>query len=149
MAWNDPDNPKLNNFNPNVFFVTGQAAPFAGDNHIINAAGITMTRGGKLLVRTLNASYCTTRWSFPTTLQGQVIAADARTFGREPFGRYSSPYTLASINHNFLLSTARRWDILIDTATAPIGTHLVDINYHHWVTDARLRTVKIPITINV
>lgn len=143
----DPDNPRLHDFNPNIFVVSGHPATFQIDNDIIGAAGVSVTRGERLLVRTLNASYCTQRWQFPTALGGEVIAHDGRTLGREPFGRYSAPFSLASIGHRFELSTARRWDVLIDTSTAPAGRHLVDISYYHWITDVRIRTVRVPIDI--
>ncbi|MCM2264094.1 MAG: multicopper oxidase domain-containing protein [Desulfuromonadales bacterium] len=150
---NDPGNPHLHDFRPDVFLVTGRPAPFGADNALIaTAPGTAITpsiaRGQKLLIRTLNASYCTTRWKFPTELPGQVIAADARTFGREPFGRYSSPFTLASINHQFEFTTARRWDILLDIpAGVPTGSYFVEIEYYHWVTNERIRTVRTQIEV--
>jgi hypothetical protein len=105
-------------------------------------------RGQKLLVRTLNGSYAHTRWKFPAQLPGRVIAADGRTFGREPFGRYSSPYTLASIGHQFQLSVARRWDILLDIPLdVPAGNYFVDIEFYHWITDERIRTVRTQIVV--
>jgi hypothetical protein len=77
-----------------------------------------------------------------------VIAADARTFGREPFGRYSAPFTLASINHQVELTTARRWDILLDVpVSVPAGSYFVDIEYYHWVTNERIRTVRTQIVV--
>lgn len=147
MTIDDDQNPRLHDFRPNIFVVSGHAARFQVDNDIIAGAGVSVARGEKLLVRTLNASYCTQRWQFPTVLPGQVIAHDGRTLGREPFGRYSAPFTLASVGHRFELSTARRWDVLIDTSAAPAGRHLVDISYYHWITDVRIQTVRIPIDI--
>lgn len=150
---NDPNNPHLHDFRPDVFLVTGVAAPFGADNALIATAPGTaitprVTRGQKLLIRTLNASYCTTRWKFPAQLPGTVIAADARTFGREPFGRYSSPFSLASINHQFEFTTARRWDVLLDIPTnVPAGNYFVDIEFYHWITNLRLRTVRTQIVV--
>lgn len=142
-------NPRLHDFNPTVFVVSGVPAPVApgGDNALLGAAGKTLTSGQRLLVRALNASYCTTRWTFPTSLQGTVLAVDGRTLGRAPFGRYSAPYTLASIGHQFQLTTAQRWDILVDTNATPPGQHNVTIDYHHWYTDQRIFTVRLPVTI--
>jgi hypothetical protein len=146
---NDPDNPRLHDFNPTVFVVSGVPAPFGQDGATLNGVRATTTRGQKLLVRALNASYCTTRWRFPTSLQGTVVAVDGRTLGRSPFSRYSAPYSLASINHQFQLSTAQRWEILIDTATATnVGQHIVEVDYFHWYTNTRLFTVRMPIQVN-
>lgn len=149
MAWDDLDNPRLNDFDPNGFVVSGVAANPAQNNEIA-AMGKTVTAGQKLLVRALNASYCTTVWKFPSTLQGTVTAVDARTLGRSSngFGSYSEPYSLASINHAFTLTTAQRWDILIDTASATrFGTHMVEIEFRHWITNNTLYTVRLPIIV--
>jgi hypothetical protein len=148
MAWNDNDNPHFNDFNPDGFVVSGVAAGLP-PNNVIAAMGKTVIAGQKLLVRALNASYCTTVWKFPSTLPGTVTATDARTLGRSNngFGSYSEPIPLASINHEFMLTTARRWDILIDTAGAPLGQHMVEIEFRHWITNNVLRTVRLPITV--
>ncbi|PKN13657.1 MAG: hypothetical protein CVU69_00330 [Deltaproteobacteria bacterium HGW-Deltaproteobacteria-4] len=148
MAWNDPANPRLNDFRPDGFVVSGVAADPAQNNTIV-ARGKTVVGGQKLLVRALNASYCTTVWKFPETLSGTVTAVDARTLGRSStgFGSYSEPFSLASINHEFMLTTARRWDILIDTAGSSFGTHMVEIEFRHWITGLVLRTVRLPITV--
>jgi hypothetical protein len=146
---NDAGNPRLHDFRPNVFVVSGQAAP-AVDNgqNLIAAAGATLAVGQRLLVRALNASYCNQVWKFPTTLQGTVTATDGRTHGRSGFGSYSQPFALAGIGHQFILTTARRHDVLIDAATATfIGQHLVEIEFRHWITNALLRTVRVPITV--
>lgn len=149
MTIGDPTNPRLHDFNPTYFVVSGQAAP-AVDNgtNLIAGAGASVTFGQKLLVRTLNASYCTQVWKFPTSLQGTVIAQDGRSLGRPGFGSYSQPFSLASIGHQFVFTTARRWDILIDAGTAThIGQHLVEIEFRHWITNQLLRTVRVPINV--
>ena len=143
----DPANPRLHDFNPNVFLVSGQPGRFDSDNEILLAVGVSVRQGQSVLVRTLNASYAQTRWRFPSQIPGQVIAADGRTFGKTPFGAYSSPMTLASIGHQFQLSVARRWDVLLDTTGVAPGQYLVDVSFHHWLTDARLRTLRLPITV--
>ena len=147
---NDPDNPRYHDFNPDVFVVSGEAAPAVDDGqNLIPAAGATLTAGQTLLVRALNASYCTQVWKFPASLQGTVTATDGRTHGRSGngFGSYSQPYSLASINHQFLLTTARRHDVLIDTNGALPGQHLVEVEFRHWITNQVLRTVRLPIDI--
>lgn len=143
----DPDNPGLHDFNPNVFAVTGHPGRFGVDNDLIAAAGVTVRRGENLLIRMLCASYCHTHWRFPSTLSGQVIAADGRALGRAPFGSYSSPIPLNSIGHQFVLSTAQRHDVLIDTSPASLGNHHVEIEFRHWMSDTRIRTVRVPITV--
>ena len=153
VRWEDPDNPRLNAFNPTYFVVSGQAPPLTvGDEqntgNLIPDAGATLTLGQKLLVRALNASYCTTVWKFPTSLQGLVTAQDGRTLGRSRFGSYSEPFTLASIGHQFTFTTAQRYDILIDTAGVAPGQHLVEIEFRHWIHNLLLRTVRVPINVN-
>lgn len=149
VLWGDPDNPRLNDFNPTYFVVSGQAAQAVDDGvNLIEGVRATATSGEKILVRALNASYCTTVWTFPTSLQGSVIARDGRTLGRSRFGSYSEPFTLASIGHQFTFTTAQRFDILVDTAGARLGEHLVTIEFRHWITNALLRTLRVPITIN-
>lgn len=144
--------PRLHDFNPTVFVVTGKAAPAVDDGvNRINDAGTTLKLNQKLLVRALNASYCVQVWKFPTSLQGQVTAVDARTLGRSNngFGSYSEPFSLSSINHQFTLTTAQRWDILIDGASATrFGTHVVEIEFRHWITNNLLRTVTLPIVVS-
>jgi hypothetical protein len=70
---------------------------------------------------------------------------DGRTLGRQPFNQYSSPFSLASIGHQFKLTTAQRWDVLIDTTGAALGAHEVQIEYLHWIrneqhTNGKVRT---------
>jgi hypothetical protein len=160
----DSDNPRLHDFDPNVFVVTGVPVPVnpapravlpgqvsiprSVDNHLLEGMGTSCVAGGKILIRTLNAAYCHTRWQFPTNIPGQVIAADGRTFGREPWGeRYSQPFSLASINHLFQLSVARRWDVLLDTAGVAPGVYDVAVSIFTSVGDERLVTIRLPITI--
>jgi FtsP/CotA-like multicopper oxidase with cupredoxin domain len=149
----DPKNPRLHDFNPTVFVVTGVAAPHGvPDGLVTTAPGTAVTpvvrRGEKLLVRTLNAAYAQTRWTFPPELPGTVIAADGRTFGREPFGRYSRPRSLAAMGHRFDLSVARRWDVLLDVpAGAALGDHHVTIGFYHWITGELLRQVRVRIVV--
>jgi hypothetical protein len=159
VRYNDPDNPRLNDFRPNVFLCTGVAAPWDAarnmtqDGALVETApGTAITpvvrRGERLLVRTLNASYAQTRWEFPANVPGQVVAADGRTFGREPFGRYSSPFSLASIGHEFRLSVARRWNVLLDIpSNVPLGSYEVKCTFHHWVSDQPLSSIRLKFVV--
>lgn len=148
VAIDDPQNPRLHDFRPNIFMISGVAAPLADDGvNLVAAAGRTVTFGQRLLIRLLNASYCTQVWRFPTSLQGTVTAMDGRTLGRTGFGSYSQPFSLASIGHEFTLTTARRWDVLVDTSASSLGTHLVAIEFRHHITNALLRTLRVPVTV--
>jgi FtsP/CotA-like multicopper oxidase with cupredoxin domain len=161
---NDPDNPRLHDFDPNVFAVSGFAVPVnptpravlpgqvaiprSIDNHRLVQVGVGVQAGGKVLVRALNAAYCHTHWVFPAAIPGLVTAADGRTFGREPWGeRYSAPVPLSSINHRFQLSVARRWDVLLDTAGVAPGIYDVAVSVHTSIGDDRLVTIRLPITV--
>jgi hypothetical protein len=155
MSINDPQNPRLHDFNPSIFVVSGQAAHFTDPNPLVATfPGTAITprvrRGEKLLIRTLNASYAQTRWTFPAELPGMVTAADGRTLGRSPFNVYSEPKTLESIGHQFALSTARRWDVLLDIPTSvEAGNYFVQLAFHHWITGDLIREVRLQITVAV
>lgn len=159
----------LHDFNPEVFVVSGVAAAWnpalnrTEPNALIaldpDAQGSIITprvqRGQKILVRALNASYTTTRWRFlPGGPQnnllpsGTVTAVDGRTLGRLPFGRYSQPFSLASINHQFQLTTAQRWDILIDTTGLLTGQYETEISFYHWITNNHIQTVRTQIIVD-
>jgi hypothetical protein len=152
MSINDPKNPRLHDFRPTVFVVTGQPAHFTDPDPLVAIPGSAITpvvrRGQRILVRTLNASYAQTRWTFPAEVPGTVIAADGRTYGREPFGQYARPRSLASMGHQFDLSVARRWDVLLDTAGVPLGNHDVRIGFYHWITGALLREIRVRFIVN-
>jgi plastocyanin len=151
-------NPRLHDFNPDVFVVTGVPAHHVNgltpDNFLIDAdeevSLVTprVKRGGKLLVRAFNASYTTTRWKFPTSLSGEVISADGRTFGRGSYGQYSNPYSLASVGHQIELTTAQRQSILIDTSLAALGNHHVEIGYYHWITNNLIKRIRVRIIVD-
>jgi hypothetical protein len=150
MTIDDPDNPHLNDFRPNVFVVSGVPAAYGQADAQVVAPGSVITPsvargpGKKLLCRTLNAAYCHTHWKFPAAVQGRVIAADGRTWGRGKFGRYSSARTLASMNHEFDLSVARRWDVLLDIDEGtPRGSHEVVVELHHWITNAVVQRLRL------
>jgi hypothetical protein len=156
----------LNDFYPDFFVVTGVTVGLNGlpeqptlaqinRNPILptlhNFVQPSIAQGQKLLIRALNASYCTSVWRFPTGVDGTVTAVDARTLGRHGFGEYSQPFRLSSLPlvdgyRQFSLSTAQRWDILIDEGN--IGVHQVLVDFHHWNNyDEILHTARLPITI--
>lgn len=183
----------LNDFNPDFFVVTGVTFGLDGlpvnpvdpteddplDSPLLeknqglldyyNLVHPTIAPGQKLLIRALNASYCTTVWRFPTSIDGWVTAVDARTLGRNSatdpthrFGKYSHAFRLSDLplvdgHRQFILTTAQRWDILIDQGAT--GTHEVLVEFRHWLdfehrfplssTAAGVveRTARLPITI--
>lgn len=160
----------LNDFAPDFFVVTGVTIGESGDLEVPTPAQIdrnealptlyafvspSIRLGEKLLIRTLNASYCTTVWRFPVTVDGTVTAVDARTLGYSDngFGSYSQPFRLSDLPldqtglfRKFELTTAQRWDILIDSAA--VDEHIVLVEFRHWLNYAEvLHTVKLPITV--
>lgn len=159
----------LNDFEPDFFVVTGVTVGTNGVLELPSAAQLErnpaletlysfirpgILAGQKLLIRALNASYCTTVWRFPVSVDGTVTAIDARTLGYSAngFGSYSEPFRLSDLPSDqfgfrkFELTTAQRWDILIDTAA--VGTHEVLVEFRHWLNyDEVLRTAILPITV--
>lgn len=154
MRIDDSKNPRFHDFRPTVFVVSGAAAAMGVADPLVASTlpGTPLTPrvrpGEKVLVRALCAAYAQTRWTFPTSLPGTVIATDGRTFGREPFGRYSSPKSLASWGHKFELTTARRYDVLVEVpASAAPGNYDVKVAFLHWITNAVLREVRVRIVV--
>jgi FtsP/CotA-like multicopper oxidase with cupredoxin domain len=156
----------LNDFNPDFFVVTGVTIGLNGLPEQPTAAQIdkngalatlysliqpTLTSGQTLLVRTLNASYCTTVWRFPTSIDGTITAIDGRTLGRSGFGDYSQPFRLSELPlvggyRQFTLTTAHRWDVLVDTV--PTDGAEVLVEFRHWLDyDSILQTARLPIAI--
>lgn len=142
----------LNVFEPDYFLVSGVFADPATQpkpNLITNpAVAPVVNRGETLLFRILNGAYTVVTVKFPSALDPEVISMDGRTFGRAPFMSYSSPFRLSTRNNQMTLSTAQRWDLLLDTARVPAGTHFVDIEYRHWRTNDLIRTVTVQVVIN-
>ncbi len=159
-------NPRLHDFNPDVFVVSGVPAAWnpalnrtepnalvvldpQGQGSVVTPR---VTVGEKLLIRALNASYTTTRWKFASSIHGEVIAADGRTLGHappghHPFGQYSSPFTLASVGNELELTTAQRRDILVDSTDMSVGTHDVEIGYYHWITNNLIQRIRVRIIV--
>ena len=180
MAYGDVDNPRLNDFlAEEYFFVVTGVTVGDGTNGSIDgvleqpsedqigqngslAALYEFVRplvapNQTLLIRAVNASYCTTVWRFPVNVNGTVIAVDGRTLGRTGFGDYSQPFRLSDLPldatgqfRQFVLTTAQRWDILLDAAAGDVGLgeHLVLVEYRHWQDyDHVLQTAILPIRV--
>lgn len=143
----DNTNVNLHRFDPDFFLVSGVFASPVEQNVISNpAVSPTVTRGETILFRVLNAAYTMVTIRFPSPLNPEVIAMDGRTLGRAPFVQYANPFGLSGLGGEMRLSTAQRWDLLLNTSV-PAGTYSVTIEYRHWVTQALLRTVTVPIVI--
>lgn len=174
-------NDNLNDFNSDFFVITGvtvgdgtgsadgvleppAAFRLAGTESyttLYNGIRPVIARNEPLLIRALNASYCTTVWRFPVALQGTVTAVDGRTLGFGDFGSYSFPFPLSSLpldstgqHRTFTLTTAQRWDVLINTGVngntlgVAAGTYNVLVEFHHWLDFGHiLQTAILPVTV--
>jgi len=125
----------FHDFNADYFFVTGVPfpAPVGGtvacaSNVVVPPAlnsGVTGMQvsinaqvNKTILVRCLCAAYVSIRVTFPVDVV--IIAFDGRALGVPPFGDYSSAF-LVKAGTPFALSTARRFDALIRSATPVNG----------------------------
>jgi FtsP/CotA-like multicopper oxidase with cupredoxin domain len=116
----------LNDFNPDIFVITGVPTPLTLTDPRV---AVKARLGQKILVRMLNASYSIIR----TTIQGldaQVIAIDGHALGT-PDRPWSKPFTIRA-GQPFELTTAQRFDLLIDASVA--GSHLVTMQFLDWIT---------------
>lgn len=129
----DPSHGNLNDFRPDIFVISGipqvgGAVPEGGvpaipDENLppINGGAVSVTCrvGQKVLVRLLNASYCTQQYTLG--LDATAIAMDGRPFGIRAEGKYSKPFTIPA-GRRFRLTTARRVDLLIKPTRAGVFT---------------------------
>ncbi|KAF0220578.1 MAG: multicopper oxidase type [Geobacteraceae bacterium] len=120
---------QLNDFRPDIFCITGivQAnggvpegtIPAIPDDALtpITGPGISATVrvGQTVLVRLLNASYCTSQFTFG--LDATCVAMDGRPLGVRAEGKYSKPFVIPA-GRPFRLTTARRNDFLIKATKA-------------------------------
>ena len=146
--------PNFHSFNPTIFLISGVAHPWTleddltplmGDMALVDRIPVRAQQGEIVIIRLGNASYTTQRFTFGVPLE--VIEVDGRTLGRsDKFMRYSQPFTIAA-NTPFNLTVARRWVLLIDTATIAAGTYPVNIEYLHWVTGELLGVAQTEITV--
>jgi len=168
----------FNDFNADYWFVTGVPVPAAkGGTGTINPAGAPPAGGGlpgglippalnsgvtgmqvavnaginqTVLVRVLDAAYNSISVTFPVDVV--IIAFDGRALGVPPFARYNHAFLLPK-NTPYRLSTARRFDALIRSAT-PVNdvatVKFFDTRGEKVLTDDQrlLVTARIPININ-
>ncbi|MCX7770348.1 MAG: multicopper oxidase domain-containing protein, partial [Proteobacteria bacterium] len=113
----------LNDFRPEYFVITG--VPSVDNYTPITdpAVAINAQIGQKILIRIVNAGYTLQKFTIP--LDFKVIAMDGIPLGKPPFGKYSSPINFKA-NSTFELTSARRWDILIEAKTTGVFTAKVE-----------------------
>lgn len=158
----------FHDFNPDYFFSTG--VPFMGpvgstadlkdtkahfgtpDGTVPAAlnsgvAGMQVAVNAKvnqtILIRPLCAAYASTIITFP--VDALVIAFDGRALGVPPFGRYNRPFMLKA-GMPLEISTARRFDVLIRTAT-PVNS-FAKVEFRNNVGNKLVLTGRIPIVIS-
>ena len=138
------DNPEFNRYEPENFIISG--VPADQNNPLItdSRVAITATKGEKILIRILCGGYTTQYYTFDLPIT--VVGIDGRNLGRQPFEKYSQPFTRQA-GETFDLTTARRNTLLIDTADIDIGTYGVLIEYKDWITKETLGVAETTITI--
>lgn len=150
MAFNDPSNPRLNVFDADYFLISGviaeQDGTFSPAYPNFGRVETRAQRGQKVLMRIVNGAYYRVRVRFPAALDPEVIAMDGRTLGKNGTCEYSEPFDLSDIGNQFDLTTAQRWDLLVDT-NVPSGTYMIEVEYRHWVTGVLARTVRAPFVV--
>lgn len=152
----------LNNYQPNIFAVSGiflnyedtgpkeedqpPLDPYEGEinNPLI---AINANAGQKVLIRYLNAGYTLQEVSLPVA--ATIIAWDGHALGVDGFHKYSKPYVVPP-NTPIRTTTARRFDMIIDTAQTGPFTGFGEIRYYDWVKGkpgGPLAVIRIPVNI--
>ncbi|MEW6488455.1 MAG: multicopper oxidase domain-containing protein [Thermodesulfobacteriota bacterium] len=144
--------PGLHFFDPRYFVISGVSAPWTVPQApgmparppTVPPDGVSVraTPGQTVLVRLLNASYTTMRFTFP--LDAEVVAVDGHTLGHGDRAQYSQPFTVPA-GESFVLTTARRWDILFHNV--PAGTHTASMEFRNWTNDALFYTAQAQIIV--
>jgi hypothetical protein len=161
----------FNDFNADYFFCTGVPFPGPkGGSATLNPGGPAPTGGGlpgglippslnggvtgmqiavnagvnkTILIRVLDAAYCPIRVTFPVDVV--IIAFDGRALGVPPWNQYTHPFLLRA-NTPYELSTARRFDALIRSATPVNASATIEFRNH--LNEAQtVFTGRIPIVI--
>lgn len=142
----------LNQFNPTYFGSNGVVQRKGSNQLLPPPMAFSVVQGQRLLLRVLNAAYDITRWTLP--LDALVIAMDGRPLGATasglPYSRYSGPFRIPK-NTPFTLTTARRWDLLLDTPflgnreRSRVGT--VSVDFYDYLTHRKHHTAKNTLTI--
>ena len=153
----------LNEFNPNIFAVSGRflnygqtgpggtAQPSDYFTGLLDDGGglinVSASVGEKVLIRFLNAAYTITELVLP--VEGTIIAWDGQPLGIGGKHRYSRPYVVPA-GTPIRTTTARRFDMIIDTARTGPFSGEGEIRYYHWVKakqNGLIAVVQIPVDI--
>jgi FtsP/CotA-like multicopper oxidase with cupredoxin domain len=146
----DAANARLNDFRPRYVLINGSVQPFDLAAFITSPdVAITAKSGQPILIRAINGTYIPQVVVFRPdihnpnhTLRPQLIASDGRPF-LDPTG-HPLPIDVPKQNSNplnphaglkaFIISSAERYDVLLNTATdpAPPGVYRVDVEFRQW-----------------
>ncbi len=143
---NDPgtftQNGNLNDFRPDVFVISG--APVAVGSTPVSAPAVEINAGvgQTILIRLLNAGYTVQQYTFG--LDALVIAMDGRALGVPPYENYSRPFVVPA-GRAFRLTTARRWELLIQPART--GRFPVTFEFFDWITGRRYAAAQSAINV--
>jgi hypothetical protein len=155
----------FNDFNANYFFCTGQPFPAPRGSQatldtsalpggLVPAAlnsGVTgmqvavnTTVNKTVLIRCLDGAYCPIRVTFPVDVV--IIAWDGRALGVPPWAKYNHAFRVPA-NTPIEMSTARRFDALIRSATPVNSFATIDFR-NHLNENETIFTGRIPIVIS-
>jgi FtsP/CotA-like multicopper oxidase with cupredoxin domain len=128
------DDAGLNIFKPKYFMMSGQQKPLNG---IIGGTPVAIraTKGKKILIRLLNASYSILGVTI-NGLDADIISVDGHSLVSTPSNPkpWSGPKRVAA-GTEMRLASAMRHDLLIDTSNAAVNApYEVSFKYYDWVT---------------
>lgn len=154
------ENPRLNEFNPDYFLVSGCSGeapqmPLDGEANMITdpKVAVECEVGESVLLRVMNAGYANQRFSFPG-LDAEIVGVDGRGLGQGdgsggssiiPMQQYSRPFDLDS-GETFTLSTASRWDVMLRPRRG--GTYYGKIEFFDWVSNEKLAETRVQISVS-
>jgi FtsP/CotA-like multicopper oxidase with cupredoxin domain len=144
---------ELNNFNANVFAVTGKFLDYdpGGMTRVFTGAirdpfiAINVDRNQRVLLRYINASYTIQQVTFP--VDGTIIAWDGHPLGTPGRHQYSNPYVVPA-GSPIRTTSARRFDIILNSSAPTSGEAF--IHHYDWVQgvpDGLVAIARIPVTI--
>jgi FtsP/CotA-like multicopper oxidase with cupredoxin domain len=123
----------LNIFKPRYFLLSGQKKPLDG---VFTGAPVAVraTKGKKILVRLLNASYSILGVTI-NGLDADIISVDGHSLVSTSSNPkpWSGPKRVAA-GTEMRLASAMRHDLLIDTSNYAPGTYEVSFKHYDWVT---------------
>lgn len=112
-------------FTPEYFLISGVPHPRSRTD---GRVAVECTIGDRVLIRLLNAAYGGIRVSLP--FDAEVVGMDGHALGGPRTKRYSRPFVIPA-GEPFELSTAQRWDLLVEPDRR--GEFTVGMDVRHWV----------------